>query len=273
MARLRLHLVLRRTFQLLPGGFGQVLHDFIQVRHGVDAEDKPHVPGVVPTVQVLRLREIRVASQEDFLETGPPAQTDRTVEVDGGMLVARPVAGAVDDIQRLGRVGQGDEQGMVAPLALVADVHALFALACGFDHRAVALNDRLPEERLGLLPPDFQPCRVEDFHQADDVAEAEAAAEVAGRSRIGDAAGTQGVHVRLVAAQQFQVFQTRAARQKIVGDVQHVVRLVVGEVHPKQLQAAVDGLIQAEFLRQEVYGRDAAGPGCLGAIGDFIVDV
>ena len=83
-------------------------------------------------------------------------RADRPVEVEGRLLVAGPIAAAVDHEQRLARVGQREDQGVIAPLALVVDVHALFALASGFDHRAVAVDDRLREELLRLLPPDLR---------------------------------------------------------------------------------------------------------------------
>ena len=83
------------------------------------------------------------------------------------MLVAGPVPGPIDDEQRFARVGQREDQRVIAPLAIVVDVHALLALAGGFDHRAVGIDDRFVEERLGLLPPDLQPRGVEHSLQAD----------------------------------------------------------------------------------------------------------
>ena len=153
------------------------------------------------------LREVGIAAQTDLLKACPAAQGDRPVEVGGGLLVAGPVAAAIDHAQRLARVGQRKDQRMITPLALVIDVHALLALAGGLHHRAVGVDDGFLEERLGLLPPDLQPRGVEDRLQAEDGGRIEAAAEVARRGRVGDAAGTQGVEVRFVVAQQFQVFQ------------------------------------------------------------------
>ena len=126
-------------------------------------------PAGVPAVQVLGLREVGVAPQADLPEACPAAQGDRPVEVEGRLLVAGPIAAAIDHEQRLARVGQREDQRMIAPLALVVDVHALLALAGGFDHRAVGVEDGFLEERLRLLPPDLQPRGVEDRLQAEDV--------------------------------------------------------------------------------------------------------
>ena len=187
--------------------------------------------------------------------------------------MAGPVAAAIDHVQRLAGVGQREDQRVIPPLALVVDVHPLLALAGGLDHRAVGVEDRLLEERLRLPTPDPKPRGVEDFLQAEDVGRLEAAAEVARRGGIGDAAGPQGVEVGLVAAQQFQVLQARSAGQQVVGDVQHVVRLVVGEVDLQQLDVLVDQLVEPQFPYQEVHGPDSAVGGREDAISDLVVDV
>ena len=56
---------------------------------------------------------------------------------------------------------------MVSPLALVVDVHSLFALAGGFHHRAVGVNDRLHEELFGCAA-DLQADHIEEFLQTAD---------------------------------------------------------------------------------------------------------
>ena len=77
---------------------------------------------------------------------------------------------------------------MIAPLAFVVDVHALFALAGGGDHRAVAVDAGFVEEFVGLLLPDFHASLVEDFLQTIDRVGVKASAEVAGGCRIGNRA-------------------------------------------------------------------------------------
>ena len=66
------------------------------------------------------------------------------------------VAAAIDQVERLGGVGQRDQQGMIAPGAVVGDVDALLALGVGGDEGAVDVDDRLGEEVGGLLGPDPQ---------------------------------------------------------------------------------------------------------------------
>jgi hypothetical protein len=63
-----------------------------------------------------------------------------------------------------------------------------------------------------------------------DAIAVESAAEVAGRRRIRNPPGSEGVEIALVVSQEFQMLQPRPARQKVVGDVQDVIRFVVRQV-------------------------------------------
>jgi hypothetical protein len=63
---------------------------------------------------------------------------------------------------------------------------------------------------------DLQADRVEDRLQTKNCGRVEAAAIVAGGGRIGNTPSAQGVEVRLVAAEQFQMLQTRSAGQQVV---------------------------------------------------------
>ncbi len=96
---------------------------------------------------------------------------------------------------------------------------------------------------------------------------------VAGGGRIGNASGPQGVEVRLVAAQQFQMLQTRSAGQQVVGDVQHVVGVVVGQMDLQQAEVLVDRLVEPELPHQQVHGPDAAVGGGPRAVGNLVMDV
>ena len=147
----------------------------------------------------------------------------------------------------------------------MADVHALLALAGGLDQKAVHVEDGAVEEGVGLLGPDAPTHLVHGVLQPADRRLVEAAAEVAGGGRVREAAGAQGVEEDLVVAAEFEVLQTGAVAQGVVGEGQDVVGLVVGEVELEQVEAAVDGVDEADLARQGVEGADAAaadGRGC-----------
>src|SRR5262249_8078238 len=89
----------------------------------------------------------------------------------------------------------------------------------------------------------------------------------------GDALGTQGIEVVLVAAEQFEILEVLAAGQEVVGEVEDVVGLEVGQVAFEQVQAAVDGLGQAQALHQELAGAPTGGVQTPALGGEFVVDV
>ena len=104
--------------------------------------------------------------------------------------------------------------GVIAPGAVVGDVHALLALAGGLDQGAVHVEEGLVEEGRGLAGPDLQARVVDDVEQRLNAVRGKAATEVAGRGGIGDAAGAQGVEEDLVVAAQFEVLQAGAVAQR-----------------------------------------------------------
>ena len=69
------------------------------------------------------------------------------------------------------------------------------------------------------------------------------------------------------------MFQARAAGEQIVGDVQHVVRLVIRHVNFQQMQIAVDGFGQPQLLGDQMHRPHAAGGDSAGAVGDLVVDI
>ncbi len=147
---------------------------------------------------------------------------------------------------------------MVTPDAVVGDVHPLLARAGGRRHGAVEIDGGAVEEVVGLLSPDALARVVDRVGQRFDVPRPEAAAEVAGRGRVRDAPRPQGIEVVLVVAAQFDVLQTDAVAQGVVGEVEHVIGFVIGQVQLEQMQTLIDRLDQTVASRQQMHGADAA---------------
>ena len=208
----------------------------------------------------------------------PPRTADgqRPVDLGGGALVRGSVAGAIDEAQHLAGVGQRHDQRVVAPGAVVGDVHALLALARSWPTRVPSMSiSGAVEER-----PRAGSAQTFDAGVVDDVEQGvrcgcglEAAAEVAGGGRVGDAAGAEGVEEVLVVAAQFDVLQTGAVTQGVVGDVENVVGLVIGQVDLQEVKSLVDGLDQTEVAGQGMDGADAAVGDGLCFVGDLVVNV
>ena len=272
LAGCRLDRIAGRALRFAVFQVGEPLGQGLEVGPGVDPEDEPGaVP--VPAVQVPGPGEVGVPPVGDLAEPGPAAQGAGLVEVDVGLLVRGTIAAAVDQVERLGSVGQRHHQRVVPPHPLVRDIHPLLAPAVGGGEGAVGVDEGLLEEVGGLLLPGPQPGLVEDVHQLTDVALGEPAAEVPGGGRVGDAFGPEGVEVDLVVAPHLQVFQATAPGQEVVGDVQDVVALVVRQVPLEQVKVLIDVPHQPELLRQEVDGPDAAGCDAPDLLGHLVVDV
>ena len=221
----------------------------------------------------MGLGEIRVAAEQDAAEPGLPAEQDGQVELLGGAFVRRAVAGAVDDAEYLAGVGQRDDQRVIAPGTVIGDVDALFTTGAGGDQRAVGIEDGLVEEVGRLLAPEFEPSLIEDVLEGFDVVGGEAAAEVARGGGVGDAVGAQGVEEDEVVASLFDVVEAGAVAQGIVGEVEDVVGLVVGEVELEQVEPLVNGFREAEVADQQLNPADAAARNRASLGGDLVLDV
>ena len=183
-----------------------------------------------------------------------------------------PVARTVQEVQHLPRVGQRHHQRMVTPLLLVVHADAVFALAARLDQRAVRFDDRPLEELVRLLLPDFEPRLVEGFHQRKHIPRAEASAEVGRRRRIGDPLGSEGIEIRLVAPAQFEVLQTGAARQQVVGHVEDMVGFAVRQVELEDRTDPIDAVGHAQLPHQLLHDPQPAGGNRLRPIGQFVAD-
>lgn len=94
---------------------------------------------------------------------------------------------------------------MIAPDAVVGDVHAELALAQRFDQRAVHVDTRQVEERHRLPSPDALTDLIEGVDQGMHVGGAEATAEITSGRRIGNALSPEGIEVDFILAPQFEV--------------------------------------------------------------------
>ena len=148
---------------------------------------------------------------------------------------------------------------MVAPDALVRDVHTPLALSIRGHVCAVHVDigDVTKQFAATRCPQGGSHC-VDARHQFDDVPFREASAKVTRRGRIGNQLSTQGIHVGPVCSQTLDILQARAAAQHVVSDVEHVVRLMIGQMHLQQGQRRVDALGQTQLGDQAMHGADAS---------------
>ena len=239
----------------------------------VEAEDKADVHRVVPPVQMLGLCKVSVAPHGDLAKPGLTAEVGSFVEIDIGLLVGGTVTAAIDQIERLGGVGQRDHQGLITPVAFVVDVNAVLALGIGRNQSAVGVNESLLEKLGGLLSPNTKAGVIDDVDQGQDVGRCKAPAEITLGSGVGDSLGTQGIEINLVVAPQFKVLHTLAAGDDVEGDVQNMVRFVIRQMSLEKVEVPIDTVDQANRSSQHENGADTAGTDPFDAIGVFVVDM
>ena len=97
-------------------------------------------------------------------------------------------------------------------------------------------------------------------------------AEVAGGGRVGNPLRPERIQIRFVVASQFQMLQTPATRQEVVGDVQHMIGLAVGQPQLEEGAGAIDRLGQIKLLDQFLHHPQPAGRRGQYAICQFILD-
>ena len=100
----------------------------------------------------------------------------------------------------------------------------------------------------------------------------EAAAEVAGGGRVRERWRPEAVEEHRVGAAGLDVLQASAAAQRVVGDVQHMVGLVVGPVDLEQLDRRVDLAGQADRLDEAGDHPDATMGDPPVALGPLVAD-
>src|SRR5204862_6801575 len=97
--------------------------------------------------------------------------------------------------------------------------------------------------------------------------------EGAGSCRTGDAFSAQDIEVGLVAAQQLQIVDGLASGQEVVGQVEDVVGLEVGDVPLPEMEFGVEGLGQAQPLDQQENRCQASAVQSLALVGAIEVEV
>jgi hypothetical protein len=97
--------------------------------------------------------------------------------------------------------------------------------------------------------------------------------EVSCGGGVRNSLGTQSIQVSFVLTPVFPIFQAPAIAQGIECDVEHVIRLVVGQVGSQQYQATIDGVNQARFTCQLVHQTDTAVRRGQRAFSQLVVEV
>jgi hypothetical protein len=136
---------------------------------------------------------------------------------------------------------------MVTPLPFVIQADALLLLTTGFDHCAVALDNRQVEETVGVLLPDLQPRFMKSVHQILNLPFTEPSAEVPRRCGIGNALSSQGIEIRFIVASQFEMLQAGSSGEPVESNVEDMIGFGIRHMKFKNWTAAIDAVSNTEL--------------------------
>ena len=170
-------------------------------------------------------------------------------------------------------VGQRDHQRGVAPNAFVGKSHPAFAFPASRRNRAVGINQGLAQKALGLLLPNPLPHRAGDLHQIEDVRLRKATSKISAGGRVRNALGAQPIEEGFIIAPQFNVLQPHSVEQCVVGQIQHVVTLMIRQMLLEQMQPGVDLLPQPQFVDHQMDRADAPAVDRPGLLGHLIMNI
>ena len=165
---------------------------------------------------------------------------------------------------------------MVTPDAFVTEGGFCFAASLGADDGAVAIDEGF-FKKVFVLPavpfPDALPTVVDDVHELMNVLLLKSPQEVAAGGGIGYALGSEGVEIGCVVAQQLDVFKSLSTTQNVVGEIEHVIALVVGQVALEQVEVVIDTADQTALACKLVYDSNTTAVHRAGFPGQFVVHV
>ena len=125
----------------------------------------------------------------------------------------------------------------------------------------------------GLLIPNSLPRCVGYLHQIEDIVLLKATGEVPAGGRVRNALGAQPIEEGLIIAPQFDILQPHSVEQRVVGQIQHMIALMIRKVLLKQMQPGVDLLPQPEFVDHQMDRADAPAVNRPGFLGHLIMDI
>jgi hypothetical protein len=162
---------------------------------------------------------------------------------------------------------------VIAPGAIVGQVHPLLVLGIGRHEGAVHVDLRQREERGRLVRPSHAAGVIEEVLERGNALGGEAAAEVPCGGRVGEATGAESIEEVGVVAAEFEILQASTVAQGVVGEVEDVVGFVVGQVDLEDMEVSIKPVDEAQLTGEQVKGADAAVADAVAAVTDLEVNV
>jgi len=121
------------------------------------------------------------------------------------------------------------------------DVHAFLALAGRGNDRTVYVHSGLFEEFVRLTLPDLVTSLRKGFLKCVHLGvRFELPTKISGGGRVGNSCCAECIEIGFVTAFEFEVFKTLSIRQRVVCDVEYMIRFVIRKVKLQQLDVAIN---------------------------------
>ena len=99
-----------------------------------------------------------------------------------------------------------------------------------------------------MLLPHALPRLINRVHQIHNVPRFKPTGEISGRRRVRNALRSQAVEKTLILTAQLDVFQAHSSRQEVIGHIENVIALVVGEMPLEHLPFLIQQIDHAHLL-------------------------
>ena len=97
-----------------------------------------------------------------------------------------------------------------------------------------------------------------------------AAREIPSRRRVGNALGSQTIEKAFILAPQFNILQPHSSGHDVIGHVQNMIALVIGQMPLKHLNLLIERIDQPNLLGQQMNRSNASTAHGLGLLGHLV---
>lgn len=93
------------------------------------------------------------------------------------------------------------------------------------------------------------------------------------RGRVGYSLSLQSIEICFVIVEKFEVFDTFAAAENVIGEVENVVGFMVRQMELKQMKIFIQCFYETCLAGQLVHYADASADNTASSVSDLVVDI
>ena len=101
----------------------------------------------------------------------------------------------------------------------------------------------------------------------------ESPTEITRSGGVGNSCGAECIEIGFVTSFEFEVFKTLTIRQRVVGNVEHVIGLMIRKMKLQQLDVAINRIHEPALSSERMHQPEASITDGFAAISNLILDV